>query len=339
VTSRPVPATPPPAPVAQRLVVRYAKRGRMRFASHRDVARAVERGVRRACLPIAFSAGFSPHPKISYAAGAPTGAASEAEYLELALTRACAAPDVRHRLNDALPDGIDVIEVHELGDSPRADSALRPEGSQWRVVLPGVDPGDAARAVQAFLAAPSVTVERLTTKGTRRLDARAAVVTLELDRRAAQEESAGCATLRMVVRHLTPAVRPDDVLAALSITSGAGAGAESGTGPAARRALVPSSPPLMTRLAQGPLPRSPGRSAAQEHEKDTRQEEAAAAAMDSAAAAALKPGAYDQLPRGAEGPGSGPRAREDDGRLPGCSTPSDMTQNQETMREPTAPLI
>ena len=338
-TSRPVPATPPPAPVAQRLVVRYAKRGRMRFASHRDVARAVERGVRRACLPIAFSAGFSPHPKISYAAGAPTGAASEAEYLELALTRACAAPDVRHRLNDALPDGIDVIEVHELGDSPRADGVLRPEGSQWRVVLPGVDPGDAARAVQAFLAAPSVTVERLTTKGTRRLDARAAVVTLELDRRAAQEESAGCATLRMVVRHLTPAVRPDDVLAALSITSGAGAGAESGTGPAARRALVPSSPPLMTRLAQGPLPRSPGRSAAQEHEKDTCQEEAAAAAMDSAAAAALKPGAYDQLPRGAEGPGSGLRAREDDGRLPGCSTPSDMTQNQETMREPTAPLI
>jgi len=340
VTSRPVPATPPPAPVAQRLVVRYAKRGRMRFASHRDVARAVERGVRRACLPIAFSAGFSPHPKISYAAGAPTGAASEAEYLELALTRVCAAPDVRDRLNDGLPDGIDVIEVHEPGDSPRADGALRPEGSQWRVVLPGVDPGDAARAVQAFLAAPSVTVERLTTKGTRRLDARAAVVALELDRRAAQEGGAGCAILRMVVRHLTPAVRPDDVLAALSITSGAEAGAESGTGPAAGRALVPSSaPPLMTRLAQGPLPRSPGWFAAQEHEKDTRQEEAAAVAMDNAAAAALKPGAYDQLPRGAEGPGSGLRAREDDGRLPGCSTPSDMTQNQETMREPLVPLM
>ncbi len=336
----------------------------MRFASHRDIARAVERGVRRACLPIAFSAGFSPHPKISYAAGAPTGAASEAEYLELALTRACAVPDVRDRLNDALPDGIDVIEVYELGGNTHADSALRPEGSQWRVVLPGVDPGDAARAVQAFLAAPSVTVERLTSKGIRRLDARAAVVTLELDRRAAQEESPRRAILRMVVRHLTPAVRPDDILAALSIMSegtvsegtlpggtvlddpapegtrsGAVAGAESGTGQAAGPALVPSSPPLVTRLAQGPLARSPGRSAAQEDEKDTREEEAAAAAMDNAAAAAPTPSAYDQLPRGAEGPGSGLRAREYDGRLPGCSTPSATKQNQVTMRQAMAPLM
>ena len=58
----------------------------MRFASHRDIARAVERGVRMAGLPVAYSAGFSPHPKISYLGGAPTGAASEAEYLEIALT-------------------------------------------------------------------------------------------------------------------------------------------------------------------------------------------------------------------------------------------------------------
>jgi len=103
--SRPVPTGPPPAPVAQRLVIRYSKRGRMRFASHRDIARAVERGVRKAGLPIAYSAGFSPHPKISYAGGAPTGTASEAEYLEMALTGECAAPDVRDRLNVALPDG------------------------------------------------------------------------------------------------------------------------------------------------------------------------------------------------------------------------------------------
>src|SRR5580693_2884403 len=110
----PRPTGPAPLPAVQRLSVKYAKRGRMRFASHRDIARAVERGVRRANLPVAHSAGFSPHPKISYAGGAPTGAASEAEYLEIALTGACPAPDVRDRLDAALPDGIDVIEVVEL---------------------------------------------------------------------------------------------------------------------------------------------------------------------------------------------------------------------------------
>jgi radical SAM-linked protein len=233
---RPVPAGPPPAPIAQRLAVRYAKRGRMRFASHRDIARAVERGVRRAGLPVAYSAGFSPHPKISYPGGAPTGAASEAEYLELSLTGPCVPADVRERLDAALPDGIDVIEVVELGG---ASGGPRLEASEWEVMLPGVAPDEAARAAAMFLAAPSAEVERLTSKGTRRLDARAAVVRLELDRRAGDDQDAGCAILRMVVRHMTPAVRPDDILAALRHMS----------------ALAPSSPPLVTRLAQGPLGR------------------------------------------------------------------------------------
>ncbi len=92
----------------------------MRFASHRDIARAVERGVRRAGLPIAYSAGFSPHPRISYAGGAQTGTASEAEYLELAFSDLCTASDVRDRLDAALPSGIDVIEVLELTSGPAA---------------------------------------------------------------------------------------------------------------------------------------------------------------------------------------------------------------------------
>jgi radical SAM-linked protein len=206
----------------------------MRFASHRDIARAVERGVRRAGLPIAYSAGFTPHPKISYAGAAPTGTASEAEYLELSLTDARAVAEVRDGLDAALPDGIDVIDVTEETGSLGAAVA---EASQWQVVLPGVGPQQAAAAVAAFLATDTLEVERLTSKGIRRMDARAAVVTIETDRRAADERNAGYAILRMVVRHVTPAVRPDDILAALRRVA----------------ALAPSSPPLVTRLAQGSL--------------------------------------------------------------------------------------
>jgi hypothetical protein len=117
--ARPLPSGPPPAPPVQRLTIRYAKRGRMRFASHRDVARAMERGVRKAGVPVAYSAGFSPHPRISYSGGAPTGSASEAEYLELAVTRRCEPDDVGRRLNAALPDGIDVIEAVERAEVRR----------------------------------------------------------------------------------------------------------------------------------------------------------------------------------------------------------------------------
>jgi radical SAM-linked protein len=252
--------TPPTSPAVQHLVVRYAKRGKMRFASHRDVARAFERGVRRAGLPIAYSAGFTPHPKISYAGGAPTGVASEAEYLSLALTARQAETQVCQRLNAALPDGIDVIDVAEDapggsgGSSPRANTSFgHLEASEWRVVLPGVGPAAAQRAVAGFLALGEAPVERLTDKGVRHLDARAAVVEMNVvemnvvemgpttadpdgGQRAAVTGHEDCAILRMVVLHTAPAVRPEDVLTALREQDG----------------IVPSSPPMTTRLAQGP---------------------------------------------------------------------------------------
>lgn len=71
----------------QRIRLRYTKRGRLRFTSHRDFQRAFERALRRAEVPMAYSAGFTPHPKVSYANAAPTGTGSEAEYLEIALTQ------------------------------------------------------------------------------------------------------------------------------------------------------------------------------------------------------------------------------------------------------------
>src|SRR5207245_2606849 len=110
------PARPQPeqhAPPVQRLRVRYAKRGRARFASHRDFGRAFERALRRAGVPMAYSSGFSPHPRISYANAAPTGAGSEAEYLEIALAERCDADRVRAALDAALPPGLDVLTVVE----------------------------------------------------------------------------------------------------------------------------------------------------------------------------------------------------------------------------------
>jgi radical SAM-linked protein len=218
------------APVTtQHLLVRYAKRGKMRFASHLDVARAFERGVRRAGLPIAYSAGFTPHPKISYAGGAPTGVASEAEYLSLTLTSRTEAGAVRDRLNAALPDGIDVIAVTEQDSGGLPASRLT--ASEWQVALPGLRPDDVVPVVQKFLALTEAPVERLTSKGMRRMDARAAVVSLD-----AHDTEAGTA-LRMTVRHTAPAVRPDDVLNALRDVSD----------------VFPAGQPFMTRLAQGTL--------------------------------------------------------------------------------------
>src|SRR5579875_1810300 len=199
------PTGPEPPPAVQHLLVRYAKRGRMRFASIRDVQRAFERAVRQAGLPIAHSAGFSPHPKISYASGTQTGVASEAEYLSLGLTAPVDPAGMRSVLDRALPDGIDVIEVAEdAGGSLNSRLMV----SEWLVELPGVAPDAATAAARAFLAAAEVPGERLTNKGIRRFDARAAVLTLDVSPRAGAKLDHACAIIRMVVRHTEPAVRP-----------------------------------------------------------------------------------------------------------------------------------
>ena len=96
-------------------------------------------------------------------------------------------------------------------------------------------PGAATAAVRQFLAAADAPVERLTSKGVRHLDARGVVLTMDASPRACTGHSGECAIIRMVVRHSEPAVRPDDVLAALRQIAG----------------LVPASAPAVTRVAQG----------------------------------------------------------------------------------------
>src|SRR3954464_9387157 len=163
------------APVVQRIRIRYAKRGPLRFTSHRDFARAFERAVRRAGVPIAFSQGFTPHPKISYASAAPTGVASEAEYLEIGLRAEVDPADLVRALAAAVSPGLDILDAVGAGAGSLPD---RIEASAWRIALPGVGPEAARHAVETFLAAPEVPVERLTKQGRRTLDARAPVVVL-----------------------------------------------------------------------------------------------------------------------------------------------------------------
>jgi radical SAM-linked protein len=220
------------APPVQRLRIRYAKRGRLRFTSHRDFSRAFERALVRARVPMAYSSGFNPHPRISYAGAAPTGSASEAEYLEIGLSHEADPQDIHAQLDEALPPGLDVVEVVVSAGGSIAD---RLEASQWRMTVPDVSPDAAARAVSTFLGTEEVLVERMTKRGLRSFDCRAAVVSLSLSEIPATQSE--CAILEVVLRHGTPSVRPDDVLAGIREASG----------------LEVGSAALFERVAQGPL--------------------------------------------------------------------------------------
>ncbi|MHC1561516.1 TIGR03936 family radical SAM-associated protein [Actinomycetospora sp. C-140] len=217
----------PSAPIVAKLRMRYAKRGRARFSSHRDVARTVEWTLRRAGVPVALSQGFSPHPRLSWLGAAPTGAASEAEYLEIGVTEELDPAVVAREVDAALPDGLAVVEVVRAGPGAIAD---RIDASRWVIDTPGVPDERLRPAIEAFLAAPEVTVERLTKNGPRPLDVRSAVAELGLAFTRTDEpgdadredraRAATCGRLTTVVRHTTPAARPDDVCSALRAVAG-----------------------------------------------------------------------------------------------------------------------
>lgn len=220
--------------MVQRVRIRYAKRGRLRFTSHRDFARAFERALRRAQIPMAYSAGFTPHPKISYVGASPTGVASEAEYLEIGLAREMPLEQLCAALDAALPDGLDVVEAVLAGPGSLAD---RMAASAWEIELPGVSEQVARAALEQFLARPEIPTERLTKSGRRLVDVRAPVLRATVRAGASTGPGEERAILDVVVRQVTPAVRPDDVVVALRTVAG----------------LAPTAPPLAVRRAQGPL--------------------------------------------------------------------------------------
>lgn len=179
---------------------------------------------------MAYSSGFSPHPRISYANASPTGAASEAEFAEIGLTVACDPEQIRVALDAALPDGLDIVAAQVAPGDTLAD---RLTGSRWQIDVLGVEPAVTERAVVTFLARDVVQVSRMTKSGLRTFDARGAV----------RELRAEPGRLIATIAHQVPLVRPDDLLAALAEVE-----------PAWR----PTHPPLLTRLVQGALDESTG---------------------------------------------------------------------------------
>jgi radical SAM-linked protein len=140
--------------------LQYTKLGKVRWISHRDVARALERAFRVAALPLAFTEGFSPRPKVSFGLALSTGHESDAEYVDLVFAETFDLDALPAMLTPALPDGIDVVGVVALADrAPALQEAVT--CVEWRVDVARTDLTDVDRAqlrdrVDAALALPAL---------------------------------------------------------------------------------------------------------------------------------------------------------------------------------------
>jgi radical SAM-linked protein len=142
----------------------YAKRGKVRWISNRDVARAFERAFRIAALPLAFTEGFSPRPKVSFGLALSTGYESDAEYLDVEFASEVDLDRLPATVTDALPIGIDIVDAVALVD--RAPALMDAVTSvEWCVVVSDddgtpVDPARLQAAIDDALALPTLPVAR-----------------------------------------------------------------------------------------------------------------------------------------------------------------------------------
>lgn len=105
--------------------IRFAKKDHARFYGQLEVSRIMERAVRRSGLPVVFSQGFHPHPKISFREALPVGMESEAEEAEIQLEEPLEVQEIRDRLNRQLPSGLRVLAVTPTSPGAPKPSVLR----------------------------------------------------------------------------------------------------------------------------------------------------------------------------------------------------------------------
>jgi radical SAM-linked protein len=160
--------------VNARVRIRFSKIGKIRWTSHRDVARMWERAFRRIKLPLAYSEGFSPRPKVSFGLALPTGYESVAEYIDVELVGNVDVAALPYRLSAALPEGVDATAAEVV---PAGTPSLQEEVTSctWRwAVVPSegarqVTFDEVAARVSGCMAASELPVTR-SRKGTEQTD-------------------------------------------------------------------------------------------------------------------------------------------------------------------------
>lgn len=137
---------------SQRLRIWFRKGERVRYISHLDVLRYWERVIRRAGLPLSYSQGFTPHPKLAFAGPLPLGFTGEAEVVDVTLDERVDVAKVHERLLPETTEDLRMVGVAEVPLSqPPPQAALL--WAEYTVDMPGLDPAEAERRVHGFLAA------------------------------------------------------------------------------------------------------------------------------------------------------------------------------------------
>ena len=189
----------------QRLRTRFARRDAVKYISHLDIIRLWERALRRAGIALAYSEGFSPHPRISLAAPLSVGITSEVELMDIVVEGSLTPHWLIASVNRQLPEGVEVSEAYPIAPAvPSIQAQIR--FAEYEVdVDAGEDVEDAEAAVSGLLATAELPWYHDRDTGRRHYDLRALVDDVWV-----VKETPGMVTIGMR--------RPEQVAVALGFT-------------------------------------------------------------------------------------------------------------------------
>ncbi len=166
-------------PSAIKIRVQYSKTGLMRFLSHLELATLLTRALSRADIPVVYSRGFNPHPKISFAPPLPVGIEGLKEYLDIEVIPPIDVHMLIQRLNATLPEGISVSSAKVIPkDSKTLSSFVK--GYIYSVKCNGCDRGYLKNRIESLMQKNSIIIARKTKKGVKGLNIREMLERIEI---------------------------------------------------------------------------------------------------------------------------------------------------------------
>ncbi|KAI0561449.1 hypothetical protein FGB62_82g075 [Gracilaria domingensis] len=156
----------PNTDTVQRIRVTFEKKGAMALASQLDLNRMFDRLLRRASIPISYTGGFHPHPRVINAAALPFGATSEGELVDFILRKEIEVMEFKKDIGSRLPDGMQIVRAEEI-PAKCTPLTLLMEASEYVIAL---DTDDGTRenwqeVVSKVKSSGAVIVEKVSKKG------------------------------------------------------------------------------------------------------------------------------------------------------------------------------
>jgi radical SAM-linked protein len=195
----------------QRLRIKFSRGEEVKFISHLDIMRLWQRIFIRAGVPLAYSAGFNPHPRISLAAPLALGVTSEAELMDIMLSKWSSPHAFSAAVSQQLPSGVEIDQVYNMPlTSPSLQSQVR--FAEYRVIMETEETRqDIEDRIASIMAKSQLPWQHQRDTGTRRYDLRALIDELRLI-----DQTEGCCSMGMRLRcDSNGSGRPEQVAAAM----------------------------------------------------------------------------------------------------------------------------